>query len=97
MFMEIDDKTLDYICDLAKVKLEGEMRETIREDFEKIIQYMEILKDADTGEQQALSHVFSNTDVTRDDVARDSFDNNLILSNAPAKKDGYFVVPKTLD
>ncbi len=95
--MEIDDKTLDYICDLAKVKLEGEMRETIRSDFEKIIQYMEILKEADTSSQAPLSHVFSNTDVSREDTAEDSFDNTLLLANAPQQKDGYFVVPKTLD
>ena len=95
--MEIDDKTLDYICELAKVKLEGEMKETIRKDFEKIIQFMEVLKEADTSDEAPLSHVFNNTDVSREDIAIESMDNNLIVFNAPQKKDGYFVVPKTLD
>lgn len=95
--MEIDDKTLDYICELAKVKLEGEMKETIRDDFEKIIQFMEVLKEVDTKDEAPLSHVFSNTDVTREDIAQKSMDNDLIVLNAPQKKDGYFVVPKTLD
>ena len=95
--MEIDDKTLDYICELAKVKPEGGMKETIREDFEKIIEFMEVLKELDTADEAPLSHVFANTDVTREDTAKESMDNNLILLNAPEKKDGYFVVPKTLD
>ena len=43
------------------------------------------------------SHAFPVVNVFREDEVRESMDRELILQNAPAKKDGCFLVPKTVE
>jgi len=95
--MNIDDKMLKYIFELAKLELDEEKKESLKNDLEKIIDYMEILKQADTEGVVPMSHTFMDTDVFRDDVIKKPMKNEDILSNAPETKDGYFVAPKTIE
>ncbi|MHB1485526.1 MAG: Asp-tRNA(Asn)/Glu-tRNA(Gln) amidotransferase subunit GatC [Saccharofermentanales bacterium] len=95
--MEISNEMIDYISALAKLKLPKERAHDLQKDLESIIGYMEILKELDTENDEPLSHAFSNTNCFRDDVVFPSMDRDLLLENAPDKKDGCFKVPKTVD
>lgn len=95
--MEITDKMIDYIAALAKMEISGEKAENLKIDLEKMINYMEILKELDLTDENPLSHPFDNTDCTRADCTFPSMDRDTLLANAPVKKDGYFVVPKTVE
>ena len=49
----------------------------------------------DTSNVEAMTHVFPNENVFREDVVINGNDRDNILSNAPEERDGMFAVPKT--
>ena len=62
-----------------------------------IVDYMDILNQIDTENVEPLSHVFSITNVMRDDEVKESYARDELLKNAPDHTDETFVVPKTVD
>ena len=58
---------------------------------------MEILNQLDTENVEPLSHVFSITNVMREDDVKPSYDRADILQNAPEHTDETFIVPKTVE
>ncbi|MCD8090965.1 MAG: Asp-tRNA(Asn)/Glu-tRNA(Gln) amidotransferase subunit GatC [Clostridiales bacterium] len=95
--MIIDDKLIDYLEELSRLHLTAEEREKEKTDLSKIISYVDKLNELDTTDREAMSHPFDYTNNFRDDEAKPSFDRELILQNAPKKKDGCFQVPKTVE
>lgn len=95
--MTIDDKLITYLEDLSRLKLSEEEEEKAKVDLGKILNYIDKLNELDTTDVEAISHPFPFTNNFRDDVALPSTDRDLILKNAPQKKDGCFKVPKTVE
>ncbi|MCD7905982.1 MAG: Asp-tRNA(Asn)/Glu-tRNA(Gln) amidotransferase subunit GatC [Clostridiales bacterium] len=95
--MIIDDKLIDYLEELSRLRLTEEEKEKEKTDLSKIISYVDKLGELDTENREAMSHPFDYTNNFRTDEAKPSFDRELILQNAPKKKDGCFQVPKTVE
>ncbi len=95
--MIIDDKMIDYIGELARLKLKQEEKENAKNEINKIIDYMDVLNTIDTSNIEAMSHAFPVKNVFRKDDVMPSKDRDDILLNAPNKKDGAFKVPKTFE
>lgn len=95
--MEITDKLVTYVAELAHLKLEDAQREEAKADLAKMIGYVDKLSELDTEGVEPMSHAFPVTNVFREDVVKESFDRELILKNAPAAKEGCFLVPKTVE
>lgn len=95
--MIIDDKMIDYIGELARLRLRDDERESAKNEMNKIIDYMDTLNQLDTEGIEAMSHAFPVKNVFRKDEVMPSKDREDILLNAPNKKDGAFKVPKTFE
>ena len=95
--MEITDKLIDYVAELAQLKLDGEQREQAKGDLARMIGYVDKLLELDTEGVEPMSHAFAVTNVFREDEEAQSMDREDILKNAPAAKDGCFLVPKTVE
>ena len=95
--MKITTEMVDYISVLSRLKLPQEEKEQMTGELERIIGYMDTLNALDTGGVEPMSHAFPVVNVFREDEVRESMDRELILQNAPAKKDGCFLVPKTVE
>ncbi len=95
--MNIDNEMLDYIGVLARLEIKDENREKDKENFNKIIGYMDILNELDTSDMEAISHAFPVKNVFRKDEVRSSVERENIILNAPNKKEGCFKVPKTVE
>lgn len=95
--MKITDETIDYVAALAKLSLSEEQKEKAKEDLERILTYMDVMNDLDTEKVEPMSHAFPITNVFREDVVTNQNDREALLSNAPAQKDGCFLVPKTVE
>ena len=93
---KIDDKTMDNVEILAKLKLTAEERAKAMEEMEKILSYVDKLNGLDTKNVEPLVHVMPQTNVFREDEVVNDDGVELTLSNAPKKKDNQFVVPKTV-
>ena len=91
----IDNETIEYVGILAKLELNEEEKARARTDMEKMLDYIDKMGELDTSNVEAMTHVFPNENVFREDVVTNGNDRDNILSNAPEERDGMFAVPKT--
>ena len=92
----ISDETIGYVGILAKLELNGAEKEQARHDMEAMLDYIDRLNELDTDGVEPMSHVFPINNVFREDVVTNGDGSAETLANAPAKKDGGFLVPKTI-
>ena len=95
--MNIDTKMVEYVADLAKLRLNDEEKDQMGKDLNNILVYMDVLNELDTENVEAMTHVFDVTNVFRADEVHESYPREKILQNALAVEDGCFVVPKTVE
>ena len=94
--MKITEEDIKYVSRLAKIKLkEGEI-ESYQKDLEEILVYVEKLKGLSTENVRETTHILSVVNRFREDRVRKGLEQREALANAPAKKDGYFKVPKII-
>lgn len=95
MANKIDDEMLDYVSILAKLELKPEEREAARSDMERMLDYVDKLNELDTEGVEPLVQVIEMQNVFRDDEITNGDDREAMLKNAPAAKDGQYMVPRT--
>lgn len=95
--MKITDETITYVAALAKLELSDVEKDRAKTDLENIISYMDTMNEIDTSNVKPMSHAFPMKNVFREDVVTNGDDRDNLLSNAPVKKDGCFIVPKTVE
>ncbi len=92
----ISDETIEYVGILAKLELSAEEKEQAKKDMGSMLDYIDKLNELDTDGVEPMSHVFPSNNVFREDIVTNGDERDKILANAPAKKDGSFKVPKTV-
>lgn len=97
MANRIQDDLIEYVGILAKLELSEEEKEAAKIDMGRMLDYIDQLNELDTEGVEPLSHIFSVNNVFREDVVENGDDRENLLSNAPEKKNGAFVVPKTVE
>ena len=95
--MIIDDKIIDELEGLAKVRLTDSEKEKVKKELGEMLQHMEILGELDANGVEPLNHVFDLSNAMREDEVRPSLSNDEILKNAPENTDGCFSVPKAFE
>lgn len=97
----ITDETMEYLEILAKLTLPQEEREQAKQELEKMLDYVDRLKELDTSAVEPMTHVFAETNVFREDVVTngEQEEQNIrdTLTNAPAVKNGMLLVPRTVE
>lgn len=93
----ISDETIEYVGILAKLDLSEEEKEQAKKDMGNMLDYIDQLNELDTEGVEPMSHVFSLNNVFRSDEVANGDDRENMLRNAPQKKDGTYMVPKTFD
>lgn len=93
----ISDETIEYVGILAKLELSDEEKEQAKKDMGSMLDYIDKLNELDTKDVEPMSHVFPVNNVFREDVVTNGDDRVQMLANAPKKKDGTYMVPKTFD
>ena len=95
--MEIKEDIVSYVAALAKLQLTEEEKDRAKIDLGNILGYMDTMKELDTEGIEPMSHAFPLRNVFREDEVLNGDDRENLLKNAPVKKDGCFVVPKTVE
>lgn len=93
----ISDETMEYVGILAKLELTEEQKQQAKKDMERMLDYIDKLNELDTSAVEPMSHVFPVHNIFREDEVTNGDDREAILANAPAQKEGAFVVPKTVE
>lgn len=91
----IDDAAVKHIEMLAKLELSDEERSQAKQDMNRMLDYIDKLKELNTNGVEPMSHVFPMQNVFREDVVANGDDSENMLKNAPRSRDNMFVVPET--
>lgn len=93
----IESKDVMKIAELSRLTLTGEEVRLYSSQLNGILQYVEKLKELETGGTEPTSHVLDLRNVTREDRATASLPVEDVLRNAPDSKDGFYRVPRILE
>jgi aspartyl-tRNA(Asn)/glutamyl-tRNA(Gln) amidotransferase subunit C len=94
---KISIQTVKYIAHLARIELSEEELKLISQQLEKIIDYIDQLKELEIKDVHPTSHILPLENVFRQDLVSYSAITEKVLSSAPQKKDNFFVVPKVIE
>jgi aspartyl-tRNA(Asn)/glutamyl-tRNA(Gln) amidotransferase subunit C len=94
--MQVDDALIDKLSKLAMLQFNDEEREEIKADLQKMIGFVDKLRELDTTGVAPLLHMSNNTDILREDVPGNMVNREDALQNAPLHDDNYFKVPKVI-
>lgn len=90
------DETMEYLGILSQISLTEEEKKETAGELKKILDYMEKLEELDTNGVDPMSHVFPVQNVFREDIVEGEDQREAMLENAPKKKEGQYLVPKTV-
>ena len=90
------DETMEYLEILSQISLTEEEKQETAGELKKILAYMKKLEELDTDGVEPMSHVFPVQNVFREDIVEREDQREALLENAPQKKEGQYLVPKTV-
>lgn len=92
--MEVNDELVDKVAKLAKLGFEGEAKEAIKADLQRIIGFVEKLQAVDTEGVEPLVYMTDEDLRLRDDKSETTISKADALKNAPSADSDFFKVPK---
>jgi aspartyl-tRNA(Asn)/glutamyl-tRNA(Gln) amidotransferase subunit C len=95
--MTIDVDTVRKVAKLAHIRVPRDRLAPMAAELSGIMQWIEQLSEVDTEGVEPMTSAVALSLVMREDVVTDGGDPAPILANAPASRDGFFVVPKVLE
>jgi aspartyl-tRNA(Asn)/glutamyl-tRNA(Gln) amidotransferase subunit C len=94
--MEVNDKLIDNLANLARLKFNEQEKKEIKNDLQRMIAFVEKLQEVDTSGTEPLLHMTEAMNVYREDEVKHSMSKQQALTNAPSADDNYFKVPKVI-
>ena len=95
--MAIDAATVRRVAKLARIREPEERLEPLAQELSSILGWIEQLGEVDTDGVEPMASAVAAKLPMREDVVTDGGDAGAILANAPAKADGFFIVPKVVE
>ncbi len=95
--MSIDNSTVKKVAKLARLKVDAKEEQNLKNELNNILEWVDKLQKVDTENIDPMLSVSNEPMPMREDMVTSELDNKQILSNAPEKKAGFFVVPKVVE
>ncbi|PTX19490.1 aspartyl/glutamyl-tRNA(Asn/Gln) amidotransferase subunit C [Pontibacter mucosus] len=95
--MSTDIQTIRKIAHLARLEFNEEKEQEVLQDLNKILNWVDQLRQLDTEHVAPLIHMSEEVNVLREDEPRNTITHEEALQNAPKKDSDYFRVPKVLE
>lgn len=94
--MAISREEVEKVSLLARLRLSEPELDTLTGQLGQILQYMDLLEEANTTGVEPMAHPLEATDVFRPDEVRASLDREQALANAPHRDGECYRVPAVL-
>ena len=94
--MQVDDALIEKLSRLAMLQFNDEEREEIKSDLQKMIGFVDKLRELDTTGVEPLLHMSNNLNVFREDEPGNMLSRKEALKNAPTTDGVFFQVPKVI-
>lgn len=88
---------VEKIAALSRLDFCEEEKKEYQHHLEAILITAKKLEELDTGSVLPTAHIQGISNVLREDAAKESMDNELLLANAPEKENGCFIVPRVVE
>lgn len=95
--MAVDNETVKKVAFLSRLRVENNKIEATKEEFNKILTWIEELNEINTDEVEPLIAVNDLSLRMRPDNVTAGHCREAILQNAPAAEYDYFAVPKVVE
>jgi aspartyl-tRNA(Asn)/glutamyl-tRNA(Gln) amidotransferase subunit C len=95
--MSVDNQTVKQIAFLSKLKVEEDKLEETKDEFNKILAWVDDLNEINVDDSEQLVSVNEDVLSCRADVVIDGSQKEAVLKNAPSSEFGYFSVPKFVE
>ena len=95
--MSVSKKDVDYIKELARLRVSEEEAEGLVKDLNSILKYVDQLNEVDTDAVERLVNPLYIENVYREDVVESSLTSEDFLMNAPERVEDYLKVPSVID
>ncbi len=95
--MNISIDEIKHIASLARLKYTDEQLVKFAPELSSIVDMANEISVLDTENVKPTAHILENVNVLREDVAKESYDREEILRNAPTKESGCISVPKVVE
>lgn len=95
--MTIDAAAVRKTAKLAGLRIKEADVDRLAQELDTILGWVEQLNEVDVEGGEPMIGPISHALPMRADVVSDGFQPGQVLSNAPARAGGYFVVPKVLE
>ena len=89
----IDREQVLHVARLARLELSDEEVERMATELSGILAHVDLMSELDLDGVPPTTHVAEVTGALRSDVPRPSWPRDTMLAQAPASKDGGFLVP----
>lgn len=96
MNVKVDNKLVEHLSHLARLNVNEGEREELKEDLQKIIDFVNTLQEVDTIGVKPLLSMASQSNLLREDVVVYRTSKEDILLNTPNKSNDFFKVPKVI-
>jgi aspartyl-tRNA(Asn)/glutamyl-tRNA(Gln) amidotransferase subunit C len=93
--MDVTKETVDQLAKLSRLNLEESEKESLTDDLNRILHFVDQLKEVETDGVEPLIFLNEN-DVVRDDKAEATMSRDEALKNALSKDEQFFLVPKVI-
>ena len=94
--MEVNNKLIQDIAKLSKLKFDDSAEEKMKADLEKMLAFVDKLNEIDTEGVDPLIYMSEEVNVLREDKLTEETSQKDALKNAPEKDSDYFKVPTVL-
>ena len=95
MALKLED--IEKLGELARLRIEPDEVDDLREKLTRILAFVDQLQAADTGAVPPMAHPLDQTQRLRPDVVTEEDRHELYQQNAPRVERGLYLVPKVLD
>ncbi len=95
-FMEVNDVMVNKLAKLARLSFNEAEKESITNDLQKMISFVQKMDEVDTTGVEPLQHMSSRQNVWRPDTVQGSCSKEQALQNAGKHNNDFFMVPSMI-
>ena len=95
--MTINDKTLETLSKLSKIKIDDNLKDKLKEDLNLTMDMIDKINKIDCDQIEELSHPIKDNFNLREDVVSEDINRESLQKTSNKTEDGFYLVPKVIE
>ena len=95
--MTINDKTLENLSKLSKIKIDDNLKDKLKKDLNLTMDMIDKINKIDCDQIEELSHPIKDNFNLREDVVSEDINRESLQKTSNKTEDGFYLVPKVIE